>query len=63
MNNIANGEDDEKDKKIKELEETLKKQKELMEILQRKLCDTPTNEVKLFVSSSNFSLFLYSIKK
>ena len=34
---------DEKDKRIRELEETLRKQKELMEILQRKLNDTPSS--------------------
>ena len=32
--------EDDKDRKIKELEETLRKQKELMEILQKKLDDT-----------------------
>ena len=35
--------EDEKDKRIRELEETLKKQKELMEILQRKLDDHPVD--------------------
>ena len=34
---------DEKDRRIRELEETLRKQKELMEILQRKLNDTPSS--------------------
>ena len=34
-------EEDEKDKRIRELEETLRKQKELMEILQKKLDDHP----------------------
>ena len=34
-------EEDEKDKRIRELEETLRKQKELMEILQKKLADHP----------------------
>ena len=33
--------EDEKDKRIRELEETLRKQKELMEILQKKLDDHP----------------------
>ena len=39
LNNVANEEEDEKDKRIRELEETLKKQKELMEILQKKLSE------------------------
>ena len=34
---------DEKDRRIRELEETLRKQKDLMEILQRKLNDTPSS--------------------
>ena len=38
---------DDKDKRIRELEETLRKQKELMEILQRKLNDTPGPEENL----------------
>ena len=36
---------DEKDKRIKELEETLRKQKELMEILQKKVNDTASGMV------------------
>ena len=35
--------EDEKDKRIRELEETLRKQKELMEILQKKLDDHPVD--------------------
>ena len=38
-----NGEEDDKDKRIRELEETLRKQKELMEILQKKLDDHPVD--------------------
>ena len=37
---------DDKDKRIRELEETLRKQKELMEILQRKLNDTPEENLQ-----------------
>ena len=37
---------DDKDKRIRELEETLRKQKELMEILQRKLNDTPVENLE-----------------
>ena len=39
---------DEKDRRIRELEETLRKQKELMEILQRKLNDTPSSVGHIF---------------
>ena len=45
MNNVANEEEDEKDRKIKELEETLRKQKELMEVLQKKLCEDTQSQV------------------
>ena len=44
---------DEKDKRIRELEETLRKQKELMEILQRKLNDTPSSVWSLSLRYSN----------
>ena len=44
---------DEKDKRIRELEETLRKQKELMEILQRKLNDTPSSVRSLSLRYSN----------
>lgn len=39
-------EEDDKDRKIRELEDTLRKQKELMEILQRKLDDTQVVDLK-----------------
>ena len=37
MNNLDQQGDDEKDRRIRDLEETLRKQKDLMEILQRKM--------------------------
>ena len=49
MNNLDwGGVEDEKDKRIRELEDTLRKQKELMEILQVASVSTMTNQSFLF---------------